>query len=712
MEGKIYVANSGDNTISVINSATNTVTGTFTTNPSLTGKPGWMVISPDGTELYVSNYSLNSVSVINTLTGNITATIPTGTNPVTLTISPDGSRVYVVNESSFNVSVINTATNAVILTIPVYIFPTGSSITSDGSELCVTNSNSGTVSIINTANNTVSIPVPVGATPNCYGNFITPSGCPGTPVTYTITVLPSALTQIVAGTVGGYITSCQGTASADPDIEQFTVSGSNLTANVTATAPANFELSLSSGAGYASSISIPITGSSLGSTTLYVRSAANAPSGNIYGNIALSSASSPITNVAVTGSIGIIPNALPSPSTQEILNGQSTDPVTFTGPGNAFTWTNDTPSIGLAASGSGSNIPTFTAINTGSAPVTATITVTSQQVAYAYIGNVPDNTTSIINTATNQVVKTILGNYAPTGYAVNPNGKEVYETNDSNDNSATMSEINTDINEQDAGFGLPWVPGGAPLGIAITPDGNTVYIALENAKEIYSFSVANIGTSPPVTTYQVGGNPISVTVTPDDTKVFVTNSSEPMCYISTATGLITPINVSSNTYASCIHPNGNYLYITLPGNNAVAVYNVITNAVVATISVGTTPEGINISADGSRVYVTNNGSGNVSVINTVTNQVVATVTVGSAPYGVCATSDGRFVYVTNQKSNNVSVINTATYTVVATIAVGTSPASLGNFILPTSACSAVTSTFTITVDPTPAPTLAASSYNR
>lgn len=40
-----------------------------------------------------------------------------------------------------------------------------------------------------------------------------------------------------------------------------------------------------------------------------------------------------------------------------------------------FNWTNDTPSIGLSASGTGS-IPAFTAVNTGSSPTIATITVT------------------------------------------------------------------------------------------------------------------------------------------------------------------------------------------------------------------------------------------------------------------------------------------------------------------------------------------------
>jgi len=44
-------------------------------------------------------------------------------------------------------------------------------------------------------------------------------------------------------------------------------------------------------------------------------------------------------------------------------------------PGGTFSWTNSNTAIGLASSGTG-NIPQFTAINTGTTPITATITVT------------------------------------------------------------------------------------------------------------------------------------------------------------------------------------------------------------------------------------------------------------------------------------------------------------------------------------------------
>jgi hypothetical protein len=49
--------------------------------------------------------------------------------------------------------------------------------------------------------------------------------------------------------------------------------------------------------------------------------------------------------------------------------------VSFTGTNTSFTWTNDTPSIGLPASGTG-DIAAFTTVNNTVSPVTATITVT------------------------------------------------------------------------------------------------------------------------------------------------------------------------------------------------------------------------------------------------------------------------------------------------------------------------------------------------
>ncbi len=65
------------------------------------------------------------------------------------------------------------------------------------------------------------------------------------------------------------------------------------------------------------------------------------------------------------------------PANQVLCHGINTAAVTFTGTvtGTTFAWTNNTPTMGLAASGTG-NIPAFTASNITANPVTGTISIT------------------------------------------------------------------------------------------------------------------------------------------------------------------------------------------------------------------------------------------------------------------------------------------------------------------------------------------------
>lgn len=88
------------------------------------------------------------------------------------------------------------------------------------------------------------------------------------------------------------------------------------------------------------------------------------------------------TTAGCTNTQNITINVNPLPTVNAVANqthcATATVPLTsFSSPqaGTTFTWTNSNTSIGLGASGSG-NLPTFTATNTGSTPISATITVT------------------------------------------------------------------------------------------------------------------------------------------------------------------------------------------------------------------------------------------------------------------------------------------------------------------------------------------------
>jgi len=78
---------------------------------------------------YVTNRGSNSVSVIDTASNTVVATIPVGAFPEGVAITPDGTRAYVTDFVSNTVSVIDTATNTVVVTIGVGLFPTGAAIT-------------------------------------------------------------------------------------------------------------------------------------------------------------------------------------------------------------------------------------------------------------------------------------------------------------------------------------------------------------------------------------------------------------------------------------------------------------------------------------------------------------------------------------------------------------------------------------------------------
>jgi YVTN family beta-propeller protein len=172
----VYVVNSDYpvGTISVIDTATNTVTATVTVGAN----PYGLAVHPAGTSVYVVNDMSNTVSVIDTATKTVTATIPVGARPVSVAFTPSGAFAYVTNGSQ-SVSVIDTETRTVVHTIPegaVFFDPYGVAVDPTGAYVYVTNSNSGSLAKIATASNTVVATVPTPGAMNPAGVAVDPSG--------------------------------------------------------------------------------------------------------------------------------------------------------------------------------------------------------------------------------------------------------------------------------------------------------------------------------------------------------------------------------------------------------------------------------------------------------------------------------------------------------------------------------------------------------
>jgi PKD repeat protein len=135
------------------------------------------------------------------------------------------------------------------------------------------------------------------------------------------------------GTLSAF-TACTGLVSAE---QSFSVSGSNLSTDIIITPPSGYEVSTTSGSGFATSVSLTQTSGSVNSTTIYVR-LTNSASGSPTGNITCTSTSATTQNIAVSGTVTSLPTIssatkLSYNGSDLTCNGQSNGQITVVATG-------------------------------------------------------------------------------------------------------------------------------------------------------------------------------------------------------------------------------------------------------------------------------------------------------------------------------------------------------------------------------------------
>lgn len=318
-------------------------------------------------------------------------------------------------------------------------------------------------------------------------------------------------------------------------------------------------------------------------------------------------------------------------------------------------------------------------------------TLNGQAGPLAYISNYRENTVSVIDTATDQVIDTFSslfgGQLGPWGVAISLDGAELYFSHPFFGQIDKVAVIGAQpphtVNDVDVGHGA--------LGIAIDPPGEFLYQA--NAED-GTLSVIN-ATDHSVTNWNLGLSwPLGVATTTVDgrIRVYVTeNLGARVAVIDPVTqNVIKRIPVGDAPVGIAINLAGTRAYVANFNDDNVSVINTRNNKVIDIAPVGHFPNGIAINPAGSKVYVANLTTvdratplrGTVSVISTRTNRVTRTVRVGNTPYGIGVNPSGTKVYVTNEQSDTVSVINAAAKRpkVIKTIDVGHGPIAFGLFI--------------------------------
>lgn len=200
----VYVANSGNNTVSAISMANNVVSNTIQVGTN----PVALAETPDAQKLYVANEGSStvagSVNSINPIDGSVNPPIAASANapwvsPVWVVARFDSQRAYVLDKGSGYVSAIDTSTDTVVGTASVGVGADFMLYDPTLNRVYVTNPVSGTLTSLAASTDSltassaiVANAVSVAALPNGTRVYVSSAAVNGNTVTSQVTVLNTA----------------------------------------------------------------------------------------------------------------------------------------------------------------------------------------------------------------------------------------------------------------------------------------------------------------------------------------------------------------------------------------------------------------------------------------------------------------------------------------------------------------------------------------
>ena len=215
--------------------------------------------------------------------------------------------------------------------------------------------------------------------------------------------------------------------------------------------------------------------------------------------------------------------------------------------------------------------------------------VASRDSRLAFVSNAGDDTVSVVDLATREVVASIGTGRYPHGLRLSPDGRELYVANVLD---GSVSVIDVEKREETARVAV----GKAPVQVGFLPDGSRVYVSLRDENSV---AVIDTAKREVIARVQVGHGPIQVHATPDGELVYAANEG------------------------SREEPS-----------DTVSVIEVATGKVVDTIRTGPGAHGVSVSEDGDWVLITNIVAGTVSIIDRRQGTVAADIPVGRGPNGI------------------------------------------------------------------------------
>lgn len=295
-------------------------------------------------------------------------------------------------------------------------------------------------------------------------------------------------------------------------------------------------------------------------------------------------------------------------------------------------------------------------IEVGAHPLGIGVNSTTNRI---YVGNSEDQTISVINGETNQVVDTIESIlFGPEGIGINPITNRVYVPNGFDviviDGSTNQLIDIIDLISTVCIAGID-----ATKEIGINPKTNRIYVAITPCDDENGIiNVIDGSTNQVIKTITVGRGAFSVGVNSTLNRIYVTNDVDDTISVidGSINEVIATVTVGDRPMGIGVNSTTNRVYVVNWNDSSVSVIDGLTNKVIDTLGIGSFWAGIGVNHITNRIYVPASGFGTINVIDGFTNQVIEEVAVGDRPQGVDVNTDNGLVYVANSISNTVTVI--------------------------------------------------------
>ena len=299
-----------------------------------------------------------------------------------------------------------------------------------------------------------------------------------------------------------------------------------------------------------------------------------------------------------------------------------------------------------------------------------TTTVFAQASEHLYVVNKAGETISIVNARTLSVEHTVATGRNPHELAVAPDGSKAYVGNVA-ENSVSVIDLKTNTEKKK----ITSPDFMSPHGIAFTPDSRRALVTSERAKKIVVIDATTDQVIRAIETDQ-GGTHMAL-VNKAGTWAFFTNRESNTVSFLDLSNYRIAVNVAVGQGAEgfALSPDEKEMWVGNRVDGTLSVIDIARRQTVATIP-AEAPIRVMFTPDGKHVLVPNGGASEVNVFDVATRRKIRTIGVGQSPAGVVAASNGARAYVACQGTNEIQVIDTQSWMVVGKVAVGNGPDGL------------------------------------